>query len=209
MAQVIAREVRRHRDARKISARQLAERCAEIGMDIPQPVLANLENGRRSFVSVAELLVLAAALDVPPILLVAPLGRQETTEILPGRELGTWDAVLWQSGEMRLTAGSTESPTELMNVADADAVVPLYHLHDQLVDECEAMADAWSADRSYPSLEDSAGNVIKDGRDFYWDAVDKLRQHRALMEQRGLLLPDLPPRLAEDVASETPRRRRR
>ena len=65
VAATVAREVRRYRESQrpKMSAQQLADRTAELGAPIPRSVLANLESGRRETVSVAEILVLAAALE--------------------------------------------------------------------------------------------------------------------------------------------------
>lgn len=64
-----------------------------------RPVLANLEIGRRPTVSLVELLVLGKVLGVPPLLLIFPVGREEMTEVLPGREIPTWQAAKWFTGE--------------------------------------------------------------------------------------------------------------
>jgi transcriptional regulator with XRE-family HTH domain len=98
LAAVIAGEVRRYRRLRGLTAQQVADRCADLGHDVPRSVLANLESGRRTTVTVAELLVLAAALEVSPVLLVFPLGRRENIEFLPGVERSTWSVVEWFSG---------------------------------------------------------------------------------------------------------------
>lgn len=192
---VIAGEVRRYRIARKMSAQALSDRCAALGMEIPRSVLANLENGRRPLVQVPELLVLAAALDVPPVVLVAPLGHAPNAEILPGREVGAWDAALWVSGEVRLPEGATGA--ERLDLADERAIVPLYHQHDWLVEELQQI------DEGLVLLEDEAGNVV----DVRAGVIASLRGHRALMAGRGLLLPPLPAGL-EGIDSEPPRARR-
>ena len=57
-----------------MSVQKLADVTDELGMPIPRSVLANLESGRRETVTVAEVLVLAAALDVAPIDLICPSG---------------------------------------------------------------------------------------------------------------------------------------
>jgi transcriptional regulator with XRE-family HTH domain len=99
LAATIAGEVRRYRLNLKMSAQQLADRCAELGMEIPRAVISNLENGRRTSVTVAEVLVLAAALDVPPAALVFPVGYAERTEALPGAKVPPFEAVTWLGGE--------------------------------------------------------------------------------------------------------------
>ena len=68
-----------------MSVQKLADRTAELGMPIPRSVLANLESGRRDTVSVAEVLVLAAALDVAPVELICPVGFDKQMGMLPGR----------------------------------------------------------------------------------------------------------------------------
>lgn len=197
LTQVVADQVRRYRVARKLSAQALSDRCAALGMEIPRPVLANLENGRRPTVSVAELLVLAAALDVPPVVLVVPLGNRPNVEILPGRELDTWDAALWISGEVRVPEDAADTGAEWLDLADERSIVPLYHQHDRLLEELESISEGRIR------LEDDAGNAI----DVHGGVIASLRAHRALMSQRGLLLPQLPSGL-EGIDSESPRARR-
>jgi transcriptional regulator with XRE-family HTH domain len=99
---VVAREVRRHRDRRRLSAQQLADRTAEFGMAIPRNVLANLESGRRETITVAEVLVLAAVLGVSPMELICPVGYDAEIEILPGRKMDPLQASRWVDGQLIL-----------------------------------------------------------------------------------------------------------
>jgi len=99
---MMAREIRRHRDRRKLSAQQLADRTAELGSPIPRSVLANLESGRRDAVTVAEVLVLAAALGVAPTELICPVGFDEQIELLPGRMADPLSGSRWVSGQLVL-----------------------------------------------------------------------------------------------------------
>ena len=86
---------------------QLADQTAELGMPIPRSVLANLESGRRDTISVAEVLVLAAALDVAPIDLICPVGFDEQTEMLPGALMDPLSAMRWFTGEWKLDVSTT------------------------------------------------------------------------------------------------------
>jgi transcriptional regulator with XRE-family HTH domain len=71
---VVAEQMRALRTARGISAAKLAEQMAAEGVSFDKTVVANLELGRRRFVTVQELLGLAATLNVAPVhLLVPPL----------------------------------------------------------------------------------------------------------------------------------------
>ncbi|MEU1723670.1 helix-turn-helix transcriptional regulator [Nonomuraea sp. NPDC005692] len=117
LARMIAGEVRRHRQRRGLSAQQLADACEEAGFPIARSVLANFENGRRPTVSVAEVVVLARVLRVPPILLLFPLGRTEMIEMAPGVDATVWDAFDWFVGSAplyRREEGNPSSPRKLM-----------------------------------------------------------------------------------------------
>lgn len=110
LAGTIAAEVLRYRRNQKMSAQRLSDRCAELGMEVPRAVISNLENGRRTSVSVAELLVLAAALEVPPAVLVFPVGYTEETEALPGALTPPYEAVRWFGGEEQSGAPQAPAP---------------------------------------------------------------------------------------------------
>jgi hypothetical protein len=63
--------------------------------------IADLESGRRRFVTTGELLVLAAALDTTPVALMYPKPTDEVgsaVEVLPGVESTEFQAAQWFSG---------------------------------------------------------------------------------------------------------------
>jgi transcriptional regulator with XRE-family HTH domain len=194
---VIADQVRYYRNERRLSAQDLADRCEELGLAIPRPVLSNLETHRRNSVTVAELIVLAAALEVPPILLIAPVGRQPTMEILPGQPIGVWDAVLWFIGQAELAAGSGGKPLTVRR-ADEDSTVELFRYHRFLEDR--APRDAWALQDALYQAEhaetaegaDAARRVAEMIRANVETNVEDLRSVRARMRKRGLAPPELP-----------------
>lgn len=114
----IAHEVRRHRLAQGLSAQQLSDRCAEAGMPIQRSVLANLESGRRTTVTVAEVLVIARALGLPPGVLLFPVGYVADFEILPGGWQEPHVGLDWFGGQLAFSsddAGSLkDSPLALI-----------------------------------------------------------------------------------------------
>lgn len=70
----IAKRVKELRQRKGWTAAELADRCADKGLDgFNRSVLANLESGRRKYVTVAEMLALAYVLDVAPVHLLVPV----------------------------------------------------------------------------------------------------------------------------------------
>lgn len=95
----VVQEIRRRRDAKGWTVARLAERCSELGYPIKRTTFSNLEGGLRKSIGLAELVVIAAALELPPALLAVPLGQTETVEVLPGQEVGQWTAFKWFCGQ--------------------------------------------------------------------------------------------------------------
>jgi transcriptional regulator with XRE-family HTH domain len=96
----VAAEVRRRRKELGLSAQELADACADLGHPIPRNVIANMESGRRSTLPLVDVIVLAAALDTAPILLLYPLGYTTEVQKLPLTDsVTTWEALHWFTGE--------------------------------------------------------------------------------------------------------------
>jgi hypothetical protein len=95
----IASEVRRLRGSN--SAQWLSDRTAALGHTVTRSVIADLENGRRKYVTTAELIVLALALDTAPITLLYPGPYLDgMVRLSPkGAEIPEIIAVEWFSGD--------------------------------------------------------------------------------------------------------------
>src|ERR1700734_3032138 len=103
----IAQEVRRLRRVHRRSAQWLSDQTAELGYTVTRAVIADLENGRRKYVTIAELIVLAAALNTAPIALLYPPPLFDTeVEVLPGVKVNKLAAMQEFSSDY---AGRTES----------------------------------------------------------------------------------------------------
>lgn len=89
---------------RGLSAQDLADRTAALGHPVARGVIANLENGRRASVNVADVYALAAALGVPPRELLIPTEPVGGVEVLPGVEISAPDAAQWIDGTRQLPA---------------------------------------------------------------------------------------------------------
>src|SRR3954451_3004693 len=96
IAKRIGTAVQKRRKALSWTGVQLADRTAELGYPITRVAISKIEtNSRAGKFDVAELLVLAEALGIPPVLLLAadfPDGKVET---LPGHTVDSLDAVRW------------------------------------------------------------------------------------------------------------------
>jgi transcriptional regulator with XRE-family HTH domain len=80
-------------------ANWLADETRRLGYPISRAAIANYESGRKKGLDVAELLVLAAALKVPPLALMFPQLPDGPVEVLPGVETTSWNAAAWFTGE--------------------------------------------------------------------------------------------------------------
>lgn len=99
----IGKRIRHFRESQdpKISARELSDRTSKLGHRVEYQVIANMETGRRTSISVHEILVIASALGVPPALLVVPLGTGTDTELLPDEPSDPWECYQWFVGDSR------------------------------------------------------------------------------------------------------------
>jgi transcriptional regulator with XRE-family HTH domain len=98
------REVRR---LRGMSVPGLAEQCASLGVPgITKAVIENIENGRRDEagkrrrnVTVDELMVIALALNCPPLyLLIPPDDQEDLYPITPAEALPRFEVAAWFTG---------------------------------------------------------------------------------------------------------------
>jgi transcriptional regulator with XRE-family HTH domain len=90
------------RKALKVTASEVSRRTAELGYPISRGAIAKIEsNSRSGKVDVAEVLVLSAALEIPPLLLLFPgFATDGGAEIVPGVFTKEDEAVRWMSGQV-------------------------------------------------------------------------------------------------------------
>src|SRR5262249_31982337 len=105
----IAQEMREARKAAGLTMSEVAQGCADRGLtEITEQSVKNLEAGRKASMTIADFVVLADVLGVPPVALLFPLGVSATVEVLPGREVSTWDALSWFTGETPMNQPAPE-----------------------------------------------------------------------------------------------------
>lgn len=189
---------------------RLADRTDELGMPIPRSVLANLESGRRETVSIAEVFVLAAALNVSPIELMCPVGFDKQLEVLPGQEVDPLVAMRWITGEWTdVTADAAWRMPSPPSTSAEQSSPYLVKQHDELINHlrtqeettARAIADvsAKGADESGRATASYWMSNLADFRGFIYEA---LRNIRTEMRNRGMLLPDLPPDISLEAEPE-------
>lgn len=205
VTRVVAAQMRFWREDRGLSAQQLSEKTKELGYQVPRSVIANLENNRRDTVTAAEILVLAAALDIPPVMLITAVGREETTEILPGVEYSTWKSRGWILGSLAPDY-ATYSDAQWQKARRA---IVLYDIHRLLVREHQQIRyriKQLTENNDAPTVS----SRVRIRRSFIADmvqelaySVDRIREHRNLIKKEGFLLPELPPGVATLVREVT------
>ena len=166
ITRVVAGQIRQRRQARGMSAEDLAAACADLGMPIPRSTLADLENGRRASISVAEWLAIAAALDVPPVVLLCPVGTAETAEVLPGAEAPAYRAAQWVAGEAPLRhPGRADVLTDWLPTAGPGAPLLAYRLND------DAARDQLTAAGRARQYQDLAADAATEGERAGYEAA--------------------------------------
>ena len=88
----------------KRSTQWLADRTTKLGHPISRTAISNLEVKRKRAVDVRELVVLARALGVPPLLLLYPAISAGEVEVLPAHRTSSWSAAQWFAGRAPYTA---------------------------------------------------------------------------------------------------------
>lgn len=142
LSDVVGAKVLDLRKSQGLTRAQLAKRCADLGsVGITAANLSNIETGRpdkdgtrRRHITIDELLVLAKALHVPPLLLMFPLD-ETAAEPLPGAYMHPWNAAKW------FTAEGPFFTADATRVTDDDAkawqiggaVLHLLREHDEMV----------------------------------------------------------------------------
>lgn len=192
----VAGQVSYWRGRREMSAKRLSDQTAAIGHRIPRSVITNLENGRRDNITIAEIWVLAAALDVPPIMLMTPLGTKKRVWILPGVSMSPWEVRGWVMG-VRLPAYRTR---DVWRWREVRAIVGMFDALHSLVQEFLERRSRML--RRISSALPGTGQASTDDtlREIDFDAhlneltytFERIQEARRQMIQSGIVASDLP-----------------
>ncbi|MBT2507021.1 helix-turn-helix domain-containing protein [Streptomyces sp. ISL-98] len=201
----IAQRLRDSRKAASLTMAEVAQGCADRGLpEFTEHSMKNLESGRKTSITVADFVVLADVLGVPPVTLLFPLGSSATVEVLPGREVSTWDAIAWFTGEAPLDEPAPEGT--------ARDVLDLFRHHGNLV--AGAMSSyALARERrraASTTLDRTRRATLLQRAEGYeehaYEDCQELRAFRGRMRDRDLAPPALPHELAFVDQPETPTR---
>lgn len=177
--QLVARSIRYHRERLHLSARQLADRIAGLGGSISRQAISKIELGERD-VRINELMLIARALRMTPLLLLFPVGTQNDSipaaVAVAGETLDMWPAAQWFTGE----GYPAEAVAEHWSVP-----LYLYRKHERRLEE---LANATVGGLFVPGKKDEAAEA----RD---QAELDIIQVRAEMKRHGLTPPKLDPGL--------------
>lgn len=187
----IGEQLKRHRG--RMSAKQLADRCEELGYRVEQQVIANMEFGRRTSVSVAELLVLARALNVPPALLVAPVGQNATVSPLPQVTSDGWGAFQWVTGEMPIPPAAPHDFDQFEVWKGNQAPIELFRRHEAAVSAYRDADREPDEDRRRREVRLALLELARVRRDMATNEVEP----PALPEDLANRLPDVPDQVTE------------
>ncbi|MEU8507141.1 helix-turn-helix transcriptional regulator [Streptomyces brevispora] len=199
----IAQRLRDSRKAVGLTMAEVAQGCADRGLpEFTEHSMKNLESGRKTSITVADVAVLADVLGVPPVTLLFPLGSSATVEVLPGREVSTWDAVAWFTGETALDEPAPEG--------SARDVLDVFRQHGDLV--AGAMSSyALARERrrtASTTLDRTRRATLLQRAEGYeehaFEDAQELRAYRERMRDRDLAPPALPDELAFVDQPETP-----
>lgn len=179
--QYVSASLARLRQEQRLTYTEISARLTALGQPIPTIGLTRIEKGERR-VDIDEVVALAQVFNVPPIMLMFPIGMAEETELLPGQRLDPWKAAKWFMGK--------EALDPLPRSREA-AVMGLFEKHDLLMEEA---GSARSEVTLWPS-ETGEDPKFKAAERRWRIALRDFRMVRAQIRQFGLN----PPELDEDL----------
>jgi transcriptional regulator with XRE-family HTH domain len=172
LAADVGARIARFRREKGMTGQALADECAKLHVPFDRAVISKLEKGNRQTLTIGDLLVLARALDVPPLLLLFPLGHADEVEVLPGVTDATWIAAKHFIGE---------------NGPEAPGVVDLFRDHEHYFRRfMESYRGVVKVQNEDLDEADKRYEVMRR------DDVPPLRRTRQMIRQQGLTPPPMP-----------------
>jgi transcriptional regulator with XRE-family HTH domain len=125
--------VAQFRKQRGLTAQQLSVQLRDrLGVDLKRTVIGNLESGYRRTISYAEILALAYVLEVPPLVLMVPIGTDDF-QPLPEVSEEPWESATWITGEGLPPACEDPTPEMVDRYLGHMDYLRLYRQHTDLI----------------------------------------------------------------------------
>lgn len=213
MHRAVADRIKQLRTGRKWSAQRLGDEMARVGIPWNRSIVVNIEQGRRSYITLEELLALGRVLGVPPMLLAFPFDQVREVQALPNVSVPTWEAAQWFAGRAPFpsTSDRMEEWEAHQDAFDRGAVpVELWHEHARLLtDWGKKSGQADLARRQATNALDDAqrDSLLMDARGADLEAdrlANALWELRRRMRQHGILAPELPGKLRDIDTERSP-----
>ncbi|MCC2032182.1 helix-turn-helix domain-containing protein [Microbacterium allomyrinae] len=164
--ETIGKRLARYRKLAGFSAHELAERAG-----LTRSVIANIENNRRTDITVSEVIALSQALDVPPLVLMLPVDRPFSHHVV-----GKWAysvgklTQMFRGASSSMSTGASARATAVLRTAvslyGADARVDT--IRQKIVDT----ARAWGFGDRLPEI----ASALDSGESFGWRVGLDLRE---------------------------------
>lgn len=171
-------------------AQWLADETAKLGYPISRSALANYESGRKKGLDVGELIVIAAALKVPPVALLFPELPDGVVDLVPGIPVSSEDALAWFSGESHprrtLAASADEGAAAPAEYRLVEAVRARSVLLPKVGEIFQSVASY--RERADDIRPDEFGSIMRSLRERAEQLRDDLaRQEEAIVDNGGFL----------------------
>lgn len=184
IGQLVGRRARRYREQAGLTQQQVADRTEQLGYRISRGTLAKIELGaggtRADNISLVDVLVLAAALDVPPVMLILPLGESEEVEIIPGNPIHPHLAHKWIKGSEDFTRAGYSSPFDPKQWARNAQPIRLF-------DKLELLQAGQELTTLQPEVLDEHGKPVRNEK--WVEREKRIDEHLAYMRDAGLSIP--------------------
>lgn len=192
ISEITARRVRVWRDRHDVTAEELSERATDMGHPLSRVAITQIENGNRG-ISLDEALVLAAALNVPPLLLLLPLDRDVERVALTPKITEHPDAVRrWLVGEEEFGWATGFGSPEWMAAAGT------LRLWEALHEALGSLQDSQRALMNAEFVNDE--NAVRRARERYVKRVHAYADVRDAMTGAGIKPPTTNKELAAELA---------
>lgn len=188
----LGHQLKRLRDKRGWTQQELARRIGEHGGSMHQTTILRTEKGERR-VTLDEVVLLAAALNVPPPLLLLPLGSRSKVQITPNSQIHPHLALEWLRGDEPLVSTRRRG---IDRAAWLEAAKPL-DLWLRLRQVEDRVSTAHNAVRFAEYSGEEVG--LSKARQEHASALTALHGHLREMQAAGELPPALPIEILEPM----------